>query len=297
MSDETASEERSEWRAFELLVSRIEGVLRSTNTVVRSPDRLRDLETGDLREVDCSLTTETPTGTETISIECRRRRGKEDVTWIEQLASKRVALGLKETIAVSSRGFSRSAYTKAALHGITLKTYEEAVLDIASRPVGIARTRTTTVLKSFEYEVFFDSVQPTSDLQRVVEELIENAKPETPILRRIGGEEVATYQGIVDLATAPLSATPADASLRKFRLTFQEPTTFVGFPDETVLEALILQLSVGVTQSSVPEAVFGRYGTRGVSELEVVKTPLLIGGLPANVEILYQLVDVDQPAS
>ena len=47
--------EDDEWRQFELLAARIERTLAPSGAVVRSPDRLRDLVTGSLREVDASI--------------------------------------------------------------------------------------------------------------------------------------------------------------------------------------------------------------------------------------------------
>lgn len=298
MSFEGDVEEQSEWRAFELLVTQLESLLQPTGAVVKSPDMILDLETGDLREVDCSISTETESGIERISIECRRRRSKEDVTWIEQLSCKRTALGLKETIAVSSKGFSTAAYTKAQLHGITLKTYREAVLEIAQRPFALESLRTTTSLREISYEVFDDAVQPTLALQRAIAELIEAAasSPEMPILREIDGSGFATYQQLVDLATERVPAEPVQDSVRKFRLTFGKRTTFVGVPDETVLEALVLELSVSVAHSSLEDAVFGEYGLRDRSELQTLKTSLLVNGMSTNLNIVFQLVDVAQPA-
>ena len=44
-----------EWKQFERLVARIEATLVPQGAVVRSPDRIPDLYTGSLREVDGSI--------------------------------------------------------------------------------------------------------------------------------------------------------------------------------------------------------------------------------------------------
>ncbi len=49
--------------------------------------------------------------------------------WIEQLAQKRLNLGASLTIAVSSKGFSSTAITDAALAGIQLRTLSEITAD------------------------------------------------------------------------------------------------------------------------------------------------------------------------
>lgn len=107
-----------EWRLFEALVARIERDALEDGTVVTSPDRLRCRLTGRLREVDASLVR--PDGSIT-TIECRKRKGRQDVTWIEQLATKRASLGADKTIAVSSKGFSQAAQIVAEQHNVELK--------------------------------------------------------------------------------------------------------------------------------------------------------------------------------
>ena len=105
-----------EWREFEQLVSRIERVLGSLGAVVTSPDRIRDSVTGQLREVDASIRPQKDAPPIRV-LECRDRAGVEDVTWIEQIIGKILGHGVP-TIAVSSKGFSKSAITKASHHGI-----------------------------------------------------------------------------------------------------------------------------------------------------------------------------------
>lgn len=92
---------------------------------MKSPDRIRDLTTGRLREVDASICSKIGTVEVLITVECRKRSRKEDDTWIEQLATKREKLGAAKTIAVSARGFSNSAERTAAHHGIELRTLSE----------------------------------------------------------------------------------------------------------------------------------------------------------------------------
>ena len=99
----------TEWRQFELLVSRLEEALKPYGYVFKSPDKLIDYDTNELREVDCSIRFTENNIEKIVSVECRKRRGTQDVTWIEQLACKMDSLKLAGTIAVSSKGFSKSA--------------------------------------------------------------------------------------------------------------------------------------------------------------------------------------------
>jgi hypothetical protein len=112
----------AEWREFEKLVARIEQVASAHSAVVKSPDRIRDLTTGQLREVDASIRHRVGTTEILITVECRKRRRREDDTWIEQLASKRQKIGAAKTIAVSATGFSKAAIKTAKSLGIELRT-------------------------------------------------------------------------------------------------------------------------------------------------------------------------------
>ncbi|MBX7062829.1 MAG: restriction endonuclease [Pyrinomonadaceae bacterium] len=123
--------ESPSWRQFEQLVARIERDSRPFGWEVRSPDRIRSKITGRLREVDASIRIQSESGEKLVLVECRERSSKQDVTWIEQLATKKESLGAEELIAVSSRGFTNDARATAKYFGIELKKLEElSVTDI-----------------------------------------------------------------------------------------------------------------------------------------------------------------------
>lgn len=74
--------------------------------------------------MDASIRTRGGTTDILVTIECRKRHPKQDVTWIEQLAAKRDAIGASCTIAVSSAGFTANA-AAAAGHGIQFRRLAE----------------------------------------------------------------------------------------------------------------------------------------------------------------------------
>lgn len=113
------------WREFEKLVARIEQVLAGDSVKVTSPDRIRSLITGRKREVDASLRTKVGSSEIVVTIECRRRNAKQDVTWIEQLGCKKQAIGAARTIAVASSAFSKDAIRVAEHYGIDLRVLSE----------------------------------------------------------------------------------------------------------------------------------------------------------------------------
>lgn len=93
--------------------------------IVKSPDRIRDLTTNELREVDVSIRFQAGSMEILITVECQKRSRKANDTWIEQLATKRQKLGAAKTIAVSEKGFTRAAHLTARQHGIELRILSE----------------------------------------------------------------------------------------------------------------------------------------------------------------------------
>jgi hypothetical protein len=115
----------AEWRQFEELVASIEQDAGPLGLKVTSPDRIRCKTTGRLREVDASIRSQVGTAQVLVTIECRKRSRRQDVTWVEQLATKKQAIGADRTIAVSAAGFSDDAHAVARLHGIDLRSLSD----------------------------------------------------------------------------------------------------------------------------------------------------------------------------
>lgn len=120
-----------EWREFERLIARIEADAGSRGLVVKSPDRLRCKLTGRLREVDASIRAKVGTTEMLVTIECRRRSKLQDVTWIEQLATKSLRLEQIAPLPSGASGFSAAAQIAASHAGISLRKISDlTVADI-----------------------------------------------------------------------------------------------------------------------------------------------------------------------
>lgn len=115
----------SVWREFEQLVARIEHALAGTEVVVKSPDRIPSRVTARKREVDASLRARIGSAELLVTIECRKRSATQDVTWIDQIACKKEAIGASRTIAVASTPFSAGAIAAATYYGIDLRVLAE----------------------------------------------------------------------------------------------------------------------------------------------------------------------------
>jgi restriction endonuclease len=109
-------------RALEQLVAELERVLGPTDVVIRSPEYIVGRHTGKRREVDVSLRTKVGSADLFVMIECRDRQGKQDVTWIEQVAVKQEDVGANKAVAVCPDGFTQGARQLAGAKQIDLRT-------------------------------------------------------------------------------------------------------------------------------------------------------------------------------
>jgi hypothetical protein len=78
-----------------------------------------------MREVDVALRSQVGSVDILVIIECRDRKRRQDVTWIEQLASKRKDVGADRAVTVSANGFSKGAWNLARAEHIDFRLFEE----------------------------------------------------------------------------------------------------------------------------------------------------------------------------
>jgi Restriction endonuclease len=115
-------------RDLEILVANLEKHLGDTGIQVTSPDYIVGRRSGSRREVDVALRAKIGSSNLLVIVECRDRNETEDVTWVEQLASKREDVGADKAVAVSAVGFTEGAKNAAATYGIPLRTLQQVDL-------------------------------------------------------------------------------------------------------------------------------------------------------------------------
>lgn len=112
-------------RALELLVARLEAVAAMGEAQVTSPDFILGKSSQVKREIDVSVRSKVGSTEVLVMFECRDRAGSEDVTWIEQIATKRDDVGASVAVAVTTAGFSAAAKNMASSKSIQLRTVSE----------------------------------------------------------------------------------------------------------------------------------------------------------------------------
>lgn len=106
-------------RSLELLVEKLERQLASDeNVLIESPKKIRDIQTGKLREHDVVLTYNQAHHELLVAIECKDRSRPVGVPDIEAFSNKCRYTNINQGIVVSSSGFAKTALEKADSMGI-----------------------------------------------------------------------------------------------------------------------------------------------------------------------------------
>lgn len=258
------------WKTFQDLVARIEKIAADCGATIRSPDRLVDMATGGDREVDASIRQRIGLSNVLITVECRRRADAEDVTWIEQLATKRESIGAVLTIAVSAVGFSRSAIALAARKSIVLR----CLTDLSDEEIELLLTPVLQVTPHVEIlAVGFRLVGSAclgslSDFPEPLRRALEqDGWCETPLLRQAATAEGISLNAALKMALRPEGLRPFDgvpedgtSVVKRMRLevpagVLQVDTT--AGPNEVAL--IIMDVKLHVTRTPVSPAVAVRY--------------------------------------
>ena len=107
---------------FEEKIKRIHDLLVDSGAEVKWNDHIPDPDNpAQKRQIDVTIR---HAGALTL-IECRQRKSRQDVQWIEQLIGRRVSLGAQVVIAVFCSDFTAGAIAKARKHGIILRDLQQ----------------------------------------------------------------------------------------------------------------------------------------------------------------------------
>jgi hypothetical protein len=112
------------WKQFEDLVALIERLLTGANATITPDDHIID-RYGNERQVDVSVRIDTGTTELLMIFECRNRGKVADVTWIEQVYTKKDNLRADRAILVSNKPMSVTAQQMARDKGIEIRSLRE----------------------------------------------------------------------------------------------------------------------------------------------------------------------------
>lgn len=170
-------------RSLELLVEKLERQLAcDKNVLIESPKKIRDFQTGKLREHDVVLTYNQAHHEFLMAIECKDRSRPVGVPDIEAFDNKCRYTNINQGIIVSSRGFSKTALEKARSMGIKcleLKEVESASFLLPGATVCVHSKRFLSATYSLVFNDFklcvaddYDIFDPDGNL--ITNEIIKN---------------------------------------------------------------------------------------------------------------------------
>jgi hypothetical protein len=218
-------------RLAELLVEHFERIL-GPDVQIKSPERICGRHSGRRREVDVTLRCEVGATDVLVAIECRDRKGAQDVRWIEELASKAEDVGANVIVAVSTSGFTEAAKRSAAAHRVLLRDLKQISVEDVDR--WLVRTKL-----SVPRARFFGAVVHTRDTE-AAELIIHPENQENapvfmiPPAREPHPLKALFEPGLEQLLASPatLAALPHDGTQRAAFLTVTPETD-----DATVITA------------------------------------------------------------
>ncbi len=191
-------------KALERIVGLLESALSDRDVEIKVRHSLIDRSTGASREVDIYIE-ETLRGQVHVSIiECRCHKEKVNLTYIEQIVTKRADTGNPHTYVVSRSGFTQGAIRKAAHHNVGLFTLAETTDPLW--PEWMAKGAFHEVrLEASVRGLRFIGMSAREQTFTLTDEL-RTSNPGTPIFLDNGGRPKASRMSAVRDAIARLSA-------------------------------------------------------------------------------------------
>lgn len=130
-------------RRFEEIVAWIQKSVH-TNAIIKTNERIKDIDTGKLRQVDITIKlSDGPTEFFGI-VEVRDRNRPIGVRYVEEISGKKRSVGADAAFLVSKSGFTKTAISKAKQISMRILSYEEAKSEDWG---GWIRCRTFSVLQ------------------------------------------------------------------------------------------------------------------------------------------------------
>lgn len=112
-------------RGLELVLEKLHKIIDKDAYDIQSPMYVKDVDTGKQRELDVGIRKKNADNEDVlIAIDCRDRKGVQDVRWVEELMGKKVSVGANVYYVITSSSFTHEAQLKALARGIILRRVE-----------------------------------------------------------------------------------------------------------------------------------------------------------------------------
>ena len=289
MSTEPQTKKPKPGEEFERLVASLEEWLAPKGAKVTWSDHVPDSDDPDEpRQIDITLRYTVGSVPILIAIECRDHVEKQDVQWIDELIGKRHSLGADKMVAVSRRGFSKLAQTKAAANGIELRRVDEITDEVAATwahltKISIQMLRWDVVGIEIECRAS-DGKKPKLDPQ--VEKLLTNKATATDAQfgREICSGKPLTIRSLVNYMRGADRDLLSDLlpDVPKVRKTFE-----IGFPTDSFsastdggelgVRGIKLTLDMWITEETAPPPRVFDYRSMDGSVFQLAQANIPVG--------------------
>ena len=266
---------RKNGRDLERLVEVLEGTLvKKDNVKIEARKRLRDKRTGKLREFDVVMTTTMEHHVFITAFECRERSNKVTVGEVEGYHQKCLDCGVNQGGIVSSKGFWKSARTKARSHGIRcLEVLEAKSFDWLAMTGGMSSLQIKVVHVNL---IFMPKIQPEKK----------------PTRFKVFGpnREEANVSGIIEqLRQGVDKAIPGDAKSGTHTVVVKAPAPGFFIKDEDTgeereISEVIAEFTVELEVTVNPFQLYTYSEEDGKGLItQVAKTPVMMGTIEADL--------------
>ena len=218
-----------------------------------------------------------------ITLECRKREGVEDVTWIEQLATKRDHIGAAKTIAVSSSGFTAPAKKAAEIAGIELRRFRDISGEDLARQflTSFSISLLVTTYKVIEFGLVDFEGLPINpdDLSDDLQQRFAGAGSlDAPLLRETSTGNELTLREISASQIGKIELKPGGKEKVKIDLKFNKPLWTVDLRDgPKIIGLLDVVVEYSYEQKPALDMTLRQYDrAAGETIMEVVQGDVLL---------------------
>jgi hypothetical protein len=174
---------------------------------------LRDIVTGEEREVDASIRYRIGSVDLLLIVECRDRVKTEDVTWIEQLVTKQRHVGAAHAIAVSSTGFSSPAVRAAQHLGISTRTISEVTdADVLAWADKLVIEEVDTTVTLGKMELVYDGIWDGAHLNQAAERQWNESGWDALIFHNLSNGTTVSLSQLLSTAVARRSSLRSEST-------------------------------------------------------------------------------------
>lgn len=239
---------------FQTFILKIYQQMSSKNDKVTESAMIRERGDGTPREIDILVESRIFGVNIKIAIECRGRKNKDDIEWIDGLIGKYRDLGINRIVAVSNSGFSQSALKKAADNNIDTLTLKEALA--TDWPMQFTRLGMGTVShRLFPRQVHLETEPPLVSQITTSTKLLATNREQIATIEEAAKEIVAfNLEGIKNAITEKIMMqckTLEDLQSTVGFLELEYPLRFEAFVDDcgqlVIVKKIILTMYISIT--------------------------------------------------